>query len=127
MRPVLVITVAGLVLAAGVGAGWACRHARADTPSQTSSTNRGRQYLAQWGCGSCHMIPGIRSAAGVVAPPLTAFARRSFIAGEVPNNVENLVRWLVNPQSIEPGTAMPNLGISEPVARDMAAYLYSLR
>jgi cytochrome c len=43
------------------------------------------------------------------------------------NSAENLIRWIVNPQAINPGTAMPNLGVSEPHARDMAAYLFTLR
>jgi cytochrome c1 len=126
MRPGLV-ALAALALATTLAAGWACRHARADTTAQASSKARGQRYIEQWGCGSCHTVPGIRSAAGVVAPPLTAFARRSFIAGEVANTPDNMVRWLMDPQSIEPGTAMPNLGVSETVARDMATYLYSLR
>jgi cytochrome c len=62
-----------------------------------------------------------------VGPPLTQFTHRAFIAGEVPNNGEFLVRWISVPQSIEPGTAMPNLGVSEAQARDIAAYLYTLR
>ena len=91
------------------------------------SIGRGKRSLDEFGCGTCHLVPGIRSARGVVAPPLSAFARRAYIAGEVPNTPENLVRWIVNPQSVAPGTAMPNLGVSDPVARDMAAYLYTLR
>ena len=58
---------------------------------------------------------------------LTAFGRRVYIAGEVPNTSENLVQWLEVPQSIEPGTAMPNLGVTEGEAREIAAYLYTLR
>jgi cytochrome c1 len=62
-----------------------------------------------------------------VGPPLTSFARRTYIAGEVPNTLEYLVRWIEMPQAIEPGTAMPNLGVTEDQARDIAAYLYTLR
>jgi cytochrome c len=88
---------------------------------------RGKQQIVAYGCGSCHVIPGIRQARGLVGPPLTAFARRTYIAGEVPNNVANIVRWITVPQAIEPGTAMPNLGVSDGQARDIAAYLYTLR
>jgi cytochrome c1 len=91
------------------------------------STGRGKELIAEFGCGACHVVPGIRSAQGVVGPPLTAFARRAYIAGQVPNTADNLVRWLMNPQSIEPGTAMPNLGLRDPAARDIVAYLYTLR
>ena len=88
---------------------------------------RGRAQIVAYGCGSCHVIPGVSGASGLVGPPLTQFAHRAFIAGEVPNNSEFLVRWISVPQSIEPGTAMPNLGVSEAQARDIAAYLYTLR
>jgi cytochrome c1 len=35
-----------------------------------------------------------------------------------------LIKWIRNPQQIEPGTAMPDLGVSEDEAGDIAAYLY---
>lgn len=88
---------------------------------------RGKDVIANYGCGSCHTIPGIRGAEGMVGPPLILFGRRTYIAGEVPNTPQNLVSWLRDPPSIEAGTAMPKLGLSEQQARDVAAYLYTLR
>jgi cytochrome c2 len=88
---------------------------------------QGRQAFDIYGCGACHVIPGVPGANGAAGPPLTAFARRRFIAGSLPNTPGNLIAWLVDPQSIEPGTAMPNLGVSEYNARHMAAYLATLR
>ena len=88
---------------------------------------RGRRVMETAGCGACHMIPGVRRARGVLAAPLTGFARRSFIGGEVPNTPDNLIAWLRDPRSVEPRTAMPNVGLSERQARDVAAYLYELR
>lgn len=73
------------------------------------------------------MIPGVSGANGLVGPPLIKWSGRSFIAGEVPNNPENLITWITVPQSIEPGTVMPNLGVLDEDARDIAAYLYTLR
>ena len=87
----------------------------------------GRNYMEAAGCGSCHMIPGVVNARGMVGPSLEHFAQRSFIAGEVPNTADNLVKWIVNPPSIEPKTAMPVLGVTPTQARDIAAYLYQLR
>lgn len=63
----------------------------------------------------------------MVGPPLNGWSRRVYIAGNLPNRPEQLVRWLREPQAIEPGTAMPDLNVTEADARDMAAYLYSLR
>ncbi len=88
---------------------------------------RGRIALDGFGCGTCHVIPGVRGAVGKVGPPLSQFALRAYIAGQLPNEPENLLRWVQDPQGVEPGTAMPNLGVGPAVARDMAAYLYTLR
>jgi len=88
---------------------------------------RGRAVIEQVGCGSCHTIPGVQGARGLVGPPLLWFSRRTFIAGQLPNTPENLVRWVKAPQAVEPGTAMPTLGLSDQQARDVAAYLYTLR
>jgi cytochrome c1 len=107
-----------------------CTRAPAAEPHFTVSgadATRGRQAIRSYGCGSCHMIPGIREARGTVGPPLLAWGRRTFIAGEAPNTPDQLVRWIRTPQAIEPGTAMPNLGVNDQDARDIAAYLYTLR
>lgn len=88
---------------------------------------RGKTQIVAYGCGSCHTIPGIRGANGQVGPPLTSWSQRRIIAGEVPNTPLNLITWITVPQSIEPGVAMPNLGVSDGQARDIAAYLYSLK
>lgn len=84
----------------------------------------GRAALIAYNCMTCHTIPGIRGPESYVGPPLTAWARREYIAGNLPNTPENLIAWIVNPQAIEPGTVMPTLGVSTDEARDMAAYLY---
>lgn len=91
------------------------------------SPAKGAALINQYRCGACHIIPGIHDAHGLVAPPLIYFAERTFIAGEVPNTPDNLVHWIKSPQSIESGTAMPTLGLSDQQARDVAAYLYTLR
>jgi cytochrome c len=84
----------------------------------------GRQLIASYGCGSCHSIPGVPGADAMAAPPLNCFYERSYIAGRLPNTWENLTQWIQNPQQIEPGTAMPDLGVKKAEAEDMAAYLY---
>ncbi|HLK51298.1 MAG TPA: c-type cytochrome [Bryobacteraceae bacterium] len=88
---------------------------------------RGHSVILDKHCGSCHTIPGVSDAKGVVGPPLMFFGRRTFIAGQLPNNPDNLVRWIRNPQSVEPDTAMPDLGLTDQQARDVVAYLYQLR
>jgi cytochrome c len=88
--------------------------------------DRGAQLIVEHGCGSCHRIPGIDRANGLVGPPLDRFGARSYIAGALPNNADNLQRWIADPQAVEPGTAMPDLGIDPIDAQDIAAYLYTL-
>jgi cytochrome c len=90
------------------------------------NTEAGARLIGQFGCGSCHIIPGIRDADGLVGPPLIHFGRRKIIAGQLPNTADNLVRWIRDPQAVEPGTDMPDLGVSEQQARDIAAYLFEL-
>jgi cytochrome c1 len=43
----------------------------------------------------------------------------------VPNSAGNLEQWIMHPRSLSPKTAMPELGVTQAEARDMAAYLYS--
>lgn len=86
----------------------------------------GRSLAAAWGCGACHRIPGVIGADALTAPPLDGYERRQHIAGALTNTADNLIAWIQNPQAIEPGTAMPNLGMSEAEARHIAAYLYTL-
>ena len=79
------------------------------------------------GCGACHQIPGVRGAVGLVGPPLNHMASRSYIAGVMDNTPDNMILWLRWPQGVLPMSGMPNLGMTETQARDIAAYLLSLR
>jgi cytochrome c len=88
---------------------------------------RGRDLIYAHGCGSCHTVPGVRSATGLVGPPLDGIADRMYLAGQLPNTPDNMQRWIREPQSVEAGTAMPNMNVSKGDARNMAAYLYTLR
>lgn len=88
---------------------------------------RGRIALTQYACQSCHLIPGVTGPATYVGPPLYDVARRSHIAGLLPNTADNLVRWIRTPQAVHGQTTMPTLGVSERDARDMAAYLLTTR
>jgi cytochrome c len=88
---------------------------------------QGAMLLSAHGCGGCHTIPGVSGGNGSIGPPLTGYARRVYIAGKLPNRLDNLIRWIQDPQSIEPGTDMPKLAVNKAEARAMAAYLYTLR
>lgn len=87
---------------------------------------RGRRMIRSYGCGACHSVTGVVGANGRVGPPLSDVGGRAYIAGVLPNTPENLVRWIRYPQEVAPDTAMPNLGVTEADARDIATYLYRL-
>jgi cytochrome c2 len=88
---------------------------------------RGRDRIRQYGCDSCHTIPGIPTADATVGPPLTQVARRVYLAGRLENTPENMMRWVQHPQAVEPGTAMPDMAVTDADGRDIVAYLYTLR
>jgi putative membrane protein len=104
----------------------ACSRTPAGRGVADGSPRLGKIAIQHYGCGSCHAIPGIRSANGNIGPSLAGIADRRIIAGIVPNTPDEMVRWIVMPQSMAPGNAMPNLGVSDGQARDIAAYLYTL-
>ncbi|PPA73320.1 cytochrome C [Achromobacter spanius] len=86
----------------------------------------GRDALQQYLCVTCHAIPGVPGARHYVGPSLDGMADRSRIAGVVPNSPDSMQQWLLDPQRIKPGTAMPALGLREQDARDIAAFLQTL-
>ncbi len=106
----------------------ACR-SREDTARRLTGgePERGRALIPKYGCEACHTIPGVEGADGTVGPRLAGIDRRAYLAGRLPNTPENLMRWIRDPTGISPGTAMPNLHVTEQDVRDIAAYLYTLQ
>ena len=96
-------------------------------PALGGDPDNGRLLLRQFGCGSCHEIPGVATARGKVGPPLAGIATRVYIAGVLPNTPESMVAFIRSPQLAHPNTVMPDLGVTEEHARDMVAYLGTLR
>ena len=88
---------------------------------------RGPDLMRKYGCQSCHTIPGVVGANGLVGPPLAGIASRSYIGGVLPNAPENMLRWIQDPKKVDSLTAMPNVGVTPSDARHIAAYLYTLR
>jgi len=121
-----------LVLVLAVAAGYAelgRRHqqrldARASALTR-GDPSRGPAAIAHYGCGGCHTIHGITGAHGLVGPPLGGVGQRVYIAGQQRNSPDNLVSWIRYPRHVAPHTAMPEMGVTERDARDIAAYLYA--
>lgn len=119
MRPLAIAGLAGLCMAVA-----GCHGPDADDPGAAA---RGSIIIGQQQCGSCHVIPGIASANGVAGPPLAGLARRTMIAGVIANTPAGLAAWLRAPQAAVPGNAMPDMGLTDAQARDVAAYLDTLQ
>lgn len=97
-------------------------------PGETPpDAERGRTAINQYACVTCHRIPGIVGPNAPVGPALEGIARRSMLAGVLPNSPVNMARWIREPQKVNPGSGMPDLGVTERDARDIAAYLATLR
>jgi cytochrome c len=89
--------------------------------------SRGKDVIRRYGCSTCHTIPGVEGARGQVGPSLEGIAGRAYLAGKLPNTPANMIKWIREPQDVQPGTAMPELGVTEQDGKDIAAYLYTLR
>lgn len=85
-----------------------------------------KALIEHYGCGSCHTIPGIDNADGRVGPPLAGIGDRVFIAGRLQNTIENMTKWIASPQSVDPGNAMPDMGVKPGDAKTIASYLETL-
>ncbi|MBA9032904.1 c-type cytochrome [Rhizobium leguminosarum] len=125
-------TWATAAVVAGLGAlilGNVVRESETKTAAAVALTGgdpaRAPALFRRYGCSGCHTIPGIPGADGQTGAPLTGLSKHVFIAGILENRSDNLVAWIVSPQSFSPQTAMPKTGISEQEAKDLAAYLYS--
>ena len=106
-------------------------YACADDPSYDPQVpqgdpQHGRAALSEFECGVCHTIPGVAGARGTVGPPLDSMRRNVYVAGKFPNTPDMLVRFIMDAPALAPETAMPNVGVAERQARDMAAYLYAI-
>ena len=111
---------AALVAAAGLSA---CTDA---TGEPQASAERGRELLREYGCASCHQVPGVAGPQGRVGPPLGTIVERRTIAGTLPHTPDNLRRWIQEPQELDPGNLMPDLGVTDEDVDAIVAYLYSL-
>jgi mono/diheme cytochrome c family protein len=96
-------------------------------PDGAPRAQRGRRALEQYGCIGCHTIPRLVGPEARLGPPLEGIASRTLLGGVLPNSFDNMVLWLRAPQAFSPHSAMPMLGVTERDARDMAAYLETLK
>lgn len=85
-----------------------------------------KTVFRQYACHSCHRIEGVVGPKSFTGPALERWSKRKFVAGSLPNNEENLIQFIRDPQSVRPGSLMPKLDVAPAHAREMARYLLEL-
>lgn len=118
---------AAFLLATAIAASCGSSATREAEARTGGSVPRGRSAVGKYGCAACHTIPGIDGATANVGPPLDKVAVRQFLGGHLPNTPDNMVKWIQHPQSVDPKNVMPELSVSDQDARDLAAFLFTLR
>ena len=117
-----------LLVAAVLALTTAARDGNAAGPDNfTGDARRGTDLVKKYHCGTCHDIPCVAGADGNVGPPLHRIGTRTYIAGYIRNSPDNMAEWIEDPQRALPGNAMPRMGIPQQDARDIAAFLYTLK
>jgi cytochrome c2 len=94
--------------------------------AQAADPNEEAKTIMSAQCSSCHTIPGVAGAFGDIGPSLKGIAGHPQIAGKLPNNQANMVKWLMHPQQVSPDAGMPDLGLTQAQATKIAAYLATL-
>jgi cytochrome c1 len=89
--------------------------------------DRGKAAITRYGCPSCHNIPGVPGATATVGPPLDNIAVRSVLGGHLTNTPDNMERWIQKPQEVDPKNVMPDMSVTDQDAKDIVAFLYTLR
>ena len=106
---------------------WLRAQAESSAAPSNTQTAHGQQVFLSHACILCHSIRGTQ-AGSRVGPDLTHLASRSTIAaGMLPNTIGNLGGWILNPQSVKPGSRMPPNELSGQDLQDLLAYLETLR
>lgn len=108
-------------------AAWEAEQEKTPQAPTTGDAAEGAHYFAVMSCANCHTIRGTL-ARGKIGPDLTHLASRTTLgAGRLPNDPQDLARWLKAPEQFKPGTHMPNLGLTNEQDRDLVAYLETLK
>jgi cytochrome c oxidase subunit II len=105
--------------------------------SDVELQEEGERIFLGAACVACHAVANT-TAVGVLGPSLTLYGQRPWVgAGAAENNLQNLMQWIRDPQSMKPGTLMPGslrgaagmppTNLTDSEIRAVAAYLLSLR
>jgi mono/diheme cytochrome c family protein len=85
----------------------------------TDAAARGKQlFYSKYGCQSCH-IADYKNDKGYVGPALASVGNRLTPGW--------MYQWLKDPGALRPGTMMPNFNLKDDEARDLTAFLTTLK
>src|SRR5205823_15105623 len=88
---------------------------------------RGKQVFLTHACIMCHTIQGT-DAESKMGPDLTHVASRKMIAAEsLPNTPGALAGWIIDPQSIKPGSKMAPNPLDPDDLQAVITYLQTLQ
>lgn len=111
---------------------WLAHEAR---PAQTVAAidepalpSLGRQAFLDNGCAACHVVRG-QADGGDGGPDLTHVGRRiTLAAGMLPNDRQQMERFIAHADAMKPGAGMPSFKALDPATvKAVAAYLLDLR
>lgn len=106
---------------------WLSAQALPATPAGSEVTAGATAFLRN-GCGACHSIRG-SPAVATIGPDLTHVGSRgSIAAASLPNQPDDVARFIARPEHIKPGALMPPFAMLPPDQLNaIAAYLRSLQ
>lgn len=106
----------------------ACGASPVEAPlAEDAAIERGKAAAERLGCGACHDMPGIDWPKGRTGPSLAGFGDRALIAGSLPNRTARLAEFVRDAPALVPESGMPAVPMQDGEARDIAAWLSSLR
>jgi cytochrome c len=114
------LTVLGVIVLAACN-----RAANTDRAHAETRHAQARALIAEH-CAACHQVPGVAVATGRVGPSLAHIGSQQIIAGYFANSPSTLTDWIVHPQKLLPGNAMPEMGLSRDQAATIVDYLYTV-
>jgi len=91
------------------------------------SAAAGRERFLALACVNCHTVRGT-TARGTVGPDLTHLMSREMIAaGAAENRHKQLRDWIADPDTIKPGSEMPNMHLNAADVESIVDYLETLQ
>jgi cytochrome c oxidase subunit 2 len=106
---------------------WEAQQLKPATDSSDAQALRGKQVFLTHACIMCHTIRGT-DAGSKMGPDLTHLASRKMIAAEtLPNTPGALAGWIIDPQSIKPGSKMAPNPLDPDDLQAVVTYLQTLQ